>query len=236
MEQELRQTGLTGNEAKVYLQLLKIDQISGGELAKKAGLDRSVTYNVLDNLIEKGLVSYVIKTGKKLFSPANPENLLTPLKEKEDFIKTIIPKLKKLQKIPEVKRKIEVYEGEEGLKSFILGLLKCDKFYVLNATGKIFGVLEYFGPRIIKNLIKKTKVKIIAIQEAKKTDLMKLKAVIRFLPEEFSNYATTFIYENKVAFQIIVEKPLIVVIENKTIAEGYKKDFEFMWRFCIKTK
>ena len=195
------------------------------------GLDRSVTYNVLDNLLEKGLVSYVIKSGKKFFLAASPENLLTPLKGKGFFIKEIIPKLKKLQKIPEVERTVEVYEGKEGLKSFTLELLKFDEFYILNATGKIFEVLEYFGPKIIKNLIEKTKVKIIAIQEAKETDLMKLRAKIRFLPKEFTNYATTFIYGNKIAFQIIIEKPLIIIIENQIIAEGYKKDFEFIWKW-----
>lgn len=233
MEQELRQAGLTGNEAKLYLELLKTGQISASELAKRTGLDRSVTYNVLDNLIEKGLVNYVIKVGKKFFSAANPENLLASLKEKEDFIKAIIPKLKKIQKIPEVKRKVEVYEGKEGLKSFTLDLLKSEEFYILNATGKIFEILKYSIPRFAKEITKK-KVKIIAIEKAKKTGLIKLKVMIRFLPKEFTNYATTFIYGNKVAFQIIVEKPLTIVIENKTIADGYKKDFGFMWKFCKK--
>ncbi len=235
MEQELRQAGLTGNEAKVYMGLLKTGQISGSGLAKKTGLDRSVTYNVLDNLIEKGLVSYVIKTGRKLFSAADPKNLLTQLKEKEDFIKTLIPKLNNIQKIPELKRNVEVYEGKEGLKSFTLDILRLDdtsEIDMLNATGRIFNILEYFAPRIIKASLKKTNVRIIAIHEAKNTSMTKINAKIRYLPKAFTNYATTLIYGNKVAFHVITEKPLIIVIESKTIAEGYKKDFEFMWRHC----
>lgn len=234
MEQELRQSGLTGNEAKVYLALLKSNRISGSRLAKKTGLDRSVTYNVLDNLIEKGLVNHVIKDGKKIFSAGKPENLLTPIKEKEDFITSIIPKLKKIQKVPEAKGNVEVYEGKEGLKSFTLDVLRFDEFYILNATGKIFTVLEYFGPRIIREGKKKTEIRIIAIEESKDTDLMRLNAEVRFLPKEYTNSATTFIYGDKVAFQIITEKPMIVVIESKTISEGYKKDFELIWKHCSK--
>ncbi|MEA2004157.1 MAG: helix-turn-helix domain-containing protein [archaeon] len=234
MEQELRQSGLTGNEAKVYLALLKSRQISGSRLAKKTGLDRSVTYNVLDNLIEKGLVNYVIKDGKKIFSAGRPENLLTPVKEKEDFITSIIPKLKKVQKVPEAKGAVEVYEGKEGLKSFTLDVLRSDEFYILNATGRIFTVLEYFGPRIIRKGKKKAGIRIIANEESKDTDLMRLNAEIRFLPKEHTNSATTFIYGDKVAFQIITEKPIIVVIESKTISEGYKTDFEFIWKYCSK--
>src|SRR4030042_801894 len=231
MEEELRQAGLTRNEVKVYINLLKVEQILASELAKKIGLDRSVTYNVLNNLIEKGLVNYVIKAGKKFFSATNPEILLESLKEKEDFIKSIIPELKKIQKFPEVKRKIETYEGKEGLKSFAIDLLKSEKFYILNATGKIFEILKYSFPRFAKEISKK-KVKVIAIEEAKKTELINLKIKIKFLPEEFSNYATTFIYGDKVALQIITEKPLIIIIENKTIADGYRKIFEFIWKFC----
>lgn len=235
MEQELRQAGLTGNEARIYLDLLKTGQISGSDLSKKTGLDRSVTYNILDNLIEKGLVSYVIKTGRKLFSAADPKNLLTPLKEKEDFIKILIPKLNNIQKIPELKRNVEVYEGKAGLKSFILELLRMDddsEIDIFNSTGKIFTLLEFFAPRMIKASLKKTNVRIIAIHEAKKTSMTKLKAKIRYLPKEYTNNATTLIYGNKVAFQVITEKPLIIVIESKTIAEGYKNIFEFMWRHC----
>ena len=232
MEPELKQFGLTGNEAKVYLELLKREQISVGEFSKKISLDRSATYHILGNLIEKGLVNYVIKNGKKFFSSADPENLLVQIKEKEELLKTIIPKLKKIQQIPEVKRNVEVYEGKEGLKSFTHHLLKYDNFYILNATGKIFEALRYFWPRIIKDMNKKPKIKIIAAEAAKKTELVKLKPKIRFLPKEFSNNATTFIYGNKVAFQIIVEKPFIVITENEYIAEGYKKNFEFMWKFC----
>ena len=234
MEQELRQSGLTGNEAKVYMTLLKSSQISGSRLAKKTGLDRSVTYNVLDNLIEKGLVNYVIKDGKKIFSAGKPENLLTPIKEKEDFITSIIPELKKIQKVPEAKGNVEVYDGKEGLKSFTLDVLRSDEFYILNATGRIFTVLEYFGPRIIREGKKKAGIRIIANEESKDTDLMRLNADIRFLPKEYTNSATTFIYGDKVAFQIITEKPMIVVIESKTISEGYKKNFELIWKYCSK--
>ncbi|MBL7147700.1 MAG: helix-turn-helix domain-containing protein [Nanoarchaeota archaeon] len=229
MEQDLVRAGLTGNEAKVYFALLKIDQISGSQLSKKIGLDRSVTYNVLDNLIEKGLVSYVIKSGKKFFLASNPENLLNRIKEKESFIKSIIPQLKKIERNQEENRKVEVYEGKDGLKSFNLNLLKSNEIYVLNATGKIFEVLEFYAHHHIKNSKDKI-IKIIAIEKAKQTPLTKINAEFKFLPEEYENHATTFIYGNKIAFQIIVEKPLIIIIENKSLSEGYKKIFDLLWK------
>lgn len=230
MQEQLKQIGLAGNEVKVYLELLKLKGISGNELARKVGLDRSVTYNVLNNLIEKGLVNYVIKEGKKFFSGANPENLLRPVKEKERLLKEIIPKLKKICKIELEKKKVEVYEGKEGLKNFHQDVLKNKEILLLNVTGRIYQVLEFSVSHLIKEYNKR-KVRIIAIEEAKKTPVVKglEKAEFKFLPRKYSNYATTFIYGNKVAIQVIIEKPFIVVIENKEIAKGYQKDFEFIW-------
>ena len=106
-EDKLRIAGLTGNEAKVYAQLLKKGSLSANELAKKIGIDRTLTYTVLNHLIERGLVNYVIKKNKKFFEAADPENLLNPIKEKEAFIKDLIPELRRIEKLKEVTQEIE---------------------------------------------------------------------------------------------------------------------------------
>jgi len=66
-EDKLRKSGLTGNEAKVYFELLRKGSMSANDLSKKIGMDRTLTYTVLNHLIEKGLVNYVIKKNKKFF-------------------------------------------------------------------------------------------------------------------------------------------------------------------------
>ena len=53
----------------------------------------------------------------------------------------------------------------------------------------------------------------------------------RFLPNEVCSYAALRIYGNKVALMLFSEEqPLAVVIENKAIADGYRKYFEIMWK------
>src|SRR3989338_5886077 len=84
--EKLQVSGLTGNEAKVYVELLKIGESSANEIAKNIGMDRTLAYTVLNNLIEKGQVNYVIKKGKKIFSCSSLDNLLTSVKSKELLI------------------------------------------------------------------------------------------------------------------------------------------------------
>ncbi|MBU2442745.1 MAG: helix-turn-helix domain-containing protein, partial [Nanoarchaeota archaeon] len=61
----LEDLGLSEAEAKVYLALLETGSTLAGPIIKKTGLHRGTTYQILQRLIEKGLVSYVIKAGKR---------------------------------------------------------------------------------------------------------------------------------------------------------------------------
>ena len=91
--------GLSEKEGRIYLELLKAGPINANVLSKLLDIERTVTYNVLNKLIQKGLANYIVKDGKKLFNAAEPENLLKPLKEKEEILNALIPKIKALQKI-----------------------------------------------------------------------------------------------------------------------------------------
>jgi hypothetical protein len=61
---------------------------------------------------------------------------------------------------------------------------------------------------------KKPTAKVIAVPSAKKTKLVKYfkKENLKFLPEGYYNYATTFLFDNKLIFQIVKDKPFIIKI------------------------
>src|SRR3989344_3663074 len=124
MEQELKEFGLTDNEVKVYLACLKLGTALVQGIAKKANTYRTYTYEILKSLIEKGLVSYVIKNGKQYFEVAEPEKLLNILKEKETKINKILPDLKNIYKTSIEKPKVELYEGKEGLKTILDDIIR----------------------------------------------------------------------------------------------------------------
>ncbi|MDP3917251.1 MAG: helix-turn-helix domain-containing protein [Nanoarchaeota archaeon] len=228
-EEKLKTCGLTRNGAKVYLELLKHDLINGSQLAKKSGLDRTLTYQILNNLIEKGLVHYIIKSHKKYFGANDPKNLLNPLKEKEAFIKDFIPELRSLEKIKEEEQEINIYEGIEGLRSLMREIIKEKSFCAFGATGRAYDVL-YELPRIGKELTKKGfGARIIMNTEYKTQEILKLKSVeARFL--DIKSEATTTIFGDKVSIHVIKERPIIIMIKDKDIVESYKNHFEVLWK------
>jgi len=227
-EEQLRRAGLTGNESKVYLELLKLGELSANQIAKKLGMDRTLSYTVLNHLIEKGIVSYVIKDNKKYFQAADPDNLLNPVIEKQVFIKGLIPMLKKIKKTTETPYEINVFEGKEGLRSFIKLVLKQRYFLSFGATGRAYEAL-YEMPAIVKEIDKKQiQVKIITNIKFKEKPAFAFKEFkYRYLAVKSD--VTTSIFGDYVSIHILTQKPFIILIKNKEIAEGYRNYFEFMW-------
>ncbi|MGV8169665.1 MAG: TrmB family transcriptional regulator [Candidatus Nanoarchaeia archaeon] len=223
---KLREAGLTGNEAKVYFELLRKGELSANEVAKKISMDRTLTYTVLNHLSEKGMVSSINRNSKKFFSAANPENLLNPVKKQEFFIQDLVSQLKKIEKINDVEQEINVYEGKEGLRTFLKELSQAKEVLSFGATGNMFNVL-YEAPHIKKEF-EKLKMRGRLIYSTKR-NISKIKGVENRLLEMKSE-ATTSIFGDKVATHIAKDKPIIIIIKNKVIADSYRAHFEVLWK------
>ncbi len=230
--EKLRRAGLSGNEAKVYFELLRRGSISANELAKKLGMDRTLAYQVLSNLIEKGLVNYVVKENKKFFKASEPENLLDELKEKEKFITDFIPELKKIEKLVETEQAVNIYEGKKGLKILFQEIIKSKNICIFGATGKSYSILKYEIPHIIKDAQKLgLNGRMITNKEFKNHEMTKLKGLkTKYVNKAKSQNTATTIYSGKVAIHSLSDKPLIIIIKNKDIYETYKSYFEILWK------
>ena len=66
-KQALLKIGLTGIEADIYLALLTLGPSLVSKIVEKTGINRTNIYDRLKRLIDKGLVSYVIKNNRKHF-------------------------------------------------------------------------------------------------------------------------------------------------------------------------
>jgi len=230
--EKLRKTGLTGNESKVYYELLKKGQLSANETAKNIGMDRTLTYTVLNHLIEKGMVSYVIQGNKKLFNASSPENLLNPIKEQEAYIQDLLPDLKSLEKSIGIVQEISVYEGKEGIRAFARVLMKHNCFDSFGATGRAYDLLIE-APRLAKEIEKsKTKIRLITHSKNKKHPMKIKNCDVKYL--DLKSEATTTIFGDYIAIHLIKEKPSIILIRNKYIAESYKNHFEVLWKAAHK--
>src|SRR3989338_3364412 len=99
----LKKIGLSDGEIKVYAAILDIGATSLNKIHEKVGIDRRNIYDILNKLIERGLVSYIEENGKRVFKIANPDKILSYIEEKrstldqvKEEIEIVIPQIQQL--------------------------------------------------------------------------------------------------------------------------------------------
>jgi len=232
-QEKLEKIGLSPNEAKCYLVLLKIGSASANEISRKSGVHRVSVYDALRGLAEKGLVSQITKANKLLFEAGNPNRIMEIIKEKEeklDETKRIVPELILDFNMAKEKQEIHSFKGIVGIK-FILKEMLNSKTEILDfgAEYKIKEYLPYDYPKWDKERIQKNiKMKIIANINIKP---IKIKlTTIKYVASEFNSSVSTYIFDGKVALIMWVENPMGIIIEHKSVYESYKNYFELLWK------
>ncbi len=241
MEETLRKFGLSQSEAKVYLTLLELGGSLAGEISKKSNVNRSNCYDALQRLIEKGLVSFVIKANRKYFQAETPEKFLEiikekerELKEKEQEIKEILPELIEKSKASKENPEATIYKGRKGVKSIFEDILRYKEFLVFGSSGKF---KETLGPffSLFQKIIRQNGIKcrLLVSEKVRDSDIVS-HAETRFLPENYITLSSTLVYGDKVAVISWTENPVGFVLKDKQVADSYRTYFNFMWKIANK--
>lgn len=239
----LEAVGLTKGEVRVYLALLELGETSTGPLVKKSKITGSKVYEILNKLVEKGLVSYTIKEKTRHFQAASPKRLMDYLHKKEadlekrkSEIQVLIPQLESISKSTEKSQTSHTFEGFHGMKTvfnLILESLKPGEEYYAFSLGEEFNkkfktfILNYHQKRIEN----KIKVKIIANSKEKKifADLSKLGGLkIRYYPNPLP--LGVFVFKDYVATFTFKGNPTAFLIRSGQVAESYKDFFTNLWK------
>ena len=226
--------GLTKTEERVYVALLKKGNSLASALIRKLQLHRATVYDVLERLIEKGLVNYMVIDKKKHYEANPPEKILDILRErKKEFEEKEIEAIKIVKVWSKIKEKtpssnVQILSGKEGLKNLMSGLLKVKEFLVLGGEIRFSEYLPIYTKHWIKEREKK---KIYArilcsLTVRKSWKFNKHKK----LPKDLSFPSATITFGNKVAI-LLPEEPLkIILIESEQTSRAYKSEFEVLWK------
>jgi sugar-specific transcriptional regulator TrmB len=240
---ELGRIGLLKNDRTVYLLLLETGSVTVSALVKKCGLHRSYVYDILDKLIDLGLVSFTVKNNKKFFNAENPERIIKVMDDKKEEIEKdkeaiggIIPQLLEKQRNVLNKQEAKVFMGKEGIKSILEDILGVGKSFVgFGAEGKFKEIYKwYFSNWNRRRVQQKIKYKIIYNRKLRgKRPATEQKLVqARFLPEKYEFPATTIVYGNKVAILLWEKSPIGFVLDSKEITKSFLNYFEIIWKMA----
>lgn len=242
----LQELGLTKSEIKVYLALLELGQSTTGPIVDKAKISSSKIYEILDKLLSKGLVSYVLKGSVKYFEATQPERILDLIKDKEEDlerqrkeIEKILPELTRKKELSKMKENAAIYRGIKGLETVFYESLKLMKKsqiqYVIGIPSRSEKVNRFFTKwnNYRSSLGIKSKMLFNENTRGEEQTLPENNpnCEIKYMPEGIITPAAINLFNNRTVIfpKETSEEPLIIVIDNKEIADSFRSQFDLLW-------
>ena len=247
-ERVFEKLGLTKGEIKVYLALNKLGESTIGPIGRESKVSKSKMYDILDKLIEKGLVGYISKEGTKYFVANDPHMILEYVNSKEKELQTtkqqvesFLPSLM-LQRDTSMKHpKAEIYAGWTGIKAVRDELIKTYKpkgmFLTMGCPKAANDILEAYFLEFHKRRLKnKIGMKIIYNSDARVYGIIRTKmknTEVRYLPKKFPSPHWIDIFPEAVLFVMVLQNPLAFVVRDAELASGFRSYFEVMWKNSV---
>lgn len=236
----LSSIGLNKTEVKVYLDLTKSNISSALDISKRTKIYRANVYDTLRRLSERGFVKETIKDNKKAFQAIEPEKIKDYLKQKEQEIDFIIPKIKEFANNKKESESVTMMKGIFSMREALSGLLELGQ--PINILGISQKAIEKIGEGFMKEFHKqriKKKVLIRQIYNENAEDSIKElnrmeNTEARFLPKKFESLVSTSVCGDTVIMAIFNDNISVIEIKNKDIASAYNRYFDLLWNHANK--
>lgn len=230
----LKNFGLEEQESKTYLALLSLREATATKLAERTNIGRVNMYQITNRLIEKGLVSYVVKNNVRYFTAADPEILLKDLEEKQEQLQKILPQLKARQKETKVETKVEVYRGREGINTILKMIIRDGKqYYIMGGAQEACSIFEIEN-RIFVKRAEKLKINGKILGRKQDEFFIGKNEEYRFIPEHLISSTSMMLWDNKTAIFVWSEPYYCILIENEDIIKSNLATFEYLWSIAEK--
>ncbi len=229
----LKNIGLSESESVVYNSVLSLGKCSVGDIAKHSGMHRTNIYDILEQLKEKGIITFT-KEGRSMeFQVSDPKDLYNFIDEKRRYLDDVFPQILELSKQTKDQVNVEVYKGYEGMKAAFRDVLrKNSDVYRIGGEGLLRKNFPVFAEYWLSTL-KKRGLKYVGIYTKRNIEPSHF-TEMRYLPPEYSNPSSVMIYGDNVNINIWEPIFLSIVIRSKIVAHMYMQHFNMLWKMSKK--
>lgn len=248
MLNQLKNIGLSENEAKVYLAMLELGSATMLEISAKAGINRPTAYVQVESLKKLGLVSTQTKGKKQLFMAESPEQLESvlenkniELEQKRNELGKFLPELLTMFSLGDNKPEVRFFEGKEGL-------MRMDEEFLKSKEKKIIGIMSlddvlnvfpessdsYTKRRIKKGIHSRSIYTYSKGPVLKENDSNMLREAKYIPPEKLPFNVDITVYDDSVAIAALRGKISGTIIKHQEIANSFKNFLNLIWNLADK--
>lgn len=242
----LEELGLTSGQVKVYTAVLELGTAKIQSIQEKTALERRAIYDILNKLIEKGFVSYVLEKGIRRYQVTHPRHIKEQIDKMKNSLEVLEGKIPDITAFYESKRPIvgaEVLRGNDAMMALLDEALESDGVYWMGGNS---GIERDTGPGMKQWfrhwMDRRAKLKVpmydlvsygtyLEDLKPEKTGLHK-KQYYKFcsLPKGMYTPMVLLMFGNKVAQILWSKQSFAFVLESKEIRDSFMKYFNYFWR------
>ncbi|MFA6097951.1 MAG: helix-turn-helix domain-containing protein [Patescibacteria group bacterium] len=237
----LNQIGLSEKEATVYEALLLLGKANMGKLLPKVPYKRGNTYDILGDLIKKGLVLETEERGKKVFTVEPPEQLKAlveknehQLNQQKKVLQSNFEQLASTYRLTMNKPGVRFFEGQEGIIKIYEELLSNNQpIDSIEEKGDLLEYIPDYAPIYIKTRVQKKLFNRVISPDTNALNKTNSDKFIeaRLIPvNKFPFRMDIKISGHKISLITFQKKNAVgVLIDNEEIANNFKILFNFLW-------
>ncbi|VVB65660.1 HTH-type sugar sensing transcriptional regulator TrmB [Candidatus Gugararchaeum adminiculabundum] len=231
----LEEMGLSANEAKLYLMLIRGGEMKANELSVKSGLQRRTVYDTMQQLEKKGMVGKAEISGVTTFSASPPAALMSFLDEKKNSLEKILPELSKRFEAEE-KTQVSVLYGVGGIKTVLEDILetKPDWYYSYHGQMQFYDLMPKFIQMFHDKCAKmgiNTKYLLLDVPQARERSKLMRHAEVKFITPTTISAGVWWTYKNRLILFVLPKEgiPITMFIKNEELAKAFTSSFMEMF-------
>lgn len=238
---QLERIGLTRGESTVYSTLLETRGGTTGKIVKHAGISSGKIYEILEKLIQKGLVSQVMEGKIRHFYPAPPKRLISYLEEEkakitlhEQQIRDLLPELNRIITTDASPMETVMYKGYKGIRNAAYEALESmnssDEILAMGLTSQKSKEFNILWKQLNEERVRR-KIRTRMLFSGKKGQLQDHFMCLPFTDVRSVRGITPAAVDVFGIRTLIIsyEEPSCILITSAGIAKSFRQFFETMW-------
>lgn len=242
---QLKELGLTEGQIKVYTSVLEMGVSGVQKIQEKTALERRAIYDILNKLIEKGLISYTEEKENRKYQCTHPRILKETIKDKQKSLSDLYAKIPDITQLYNYNRpsiRAEVYRGNAAMRTLLEEALDYPATYWIGGNSGVEQCSEemrlWFKRWTKKRVEQKKRMYDLVdfgtfLEDFPPKDIKKHKVnYYKYcqLPKNLSSPMVIIIFGNKVVQVLWSKQSFGFVIDSKEIRESFMKYFNYFWK------
>ncbi len=241
MISNLKNLGLSENEARVYLAMMELGPSTMLEISAKASVNRPTAYVQIEALKKRGLVSTHMRGKKTVFIAEAPSQLefmldheLKAVEEKKSELAKVLGQLELMHAQTDSKPIVRYFEGREGILKMQDDLIKSTvkEVVAISAVDDLIKIFPDHPKKLSPRRVQKgiySRFIYTSVRGAFLDDTGMLRESRFIAPEKLPFNLDLAIYGDVVAISDLKGSVSGISIRNKDIAKSFTALFELLW-------